>query len=639
MPWTKEPDMKKDGFELTEIYKTKDEFEVNMPDAVQKWMNRKRKQQAVLAGVAMAQGAEKTEEMAKGLERIGAEQPQINYWRMKSIKMMMNAKKVEECGNFGAFAEIEIQMDEKSKKKFIKKTNGNSCNRYWLCPRCQMVQQQQHGNLVYEMMQEMPEDERYYFITLTAPNQWIYSADLQEEEENLRKAIKLLQSAFTKMTDCCPFKQKKNGKNVYLFDGFIVMLEISPKDSRLGGWNPHLHIVGATSSDVDLSEYDFVRLWTDAYNRTAKTNYDYIMMQILEVKEWTKEELEKAEKEEKKYLTEIGEQNETKELEKCGAVRKAFDFEANIGELTQPVDVQIAKIIKYSLKPNDRMLFNSRLHTGNNNDGEYGEFFENYDDDFWQTAEEWAGETGKNKERFNSWNEPDRYSAENFYKHEIDTTARNMIPYSGATFNVHKICYRGIFRAVKKRIEERKEECKERESQLPQQTTEKYLALWQPWKGGFYIGKRYAQATPKQKAKLFDSPKKKQQQAESTLEKELPETMKERIMHTLFGNEATGQLQLPTTDTQTEYYKTIQKVYNEYIVKESPELPELPLPELPVQFAEPPAKVTTTNISPALSKAITEPVTACNGDAKPPPKRKEQFENRIKRGSVKDLLF
>ena len=65
------------------------------------------------------------------------------------------------------------------------------------------------------------------------------------------------------------------------------------------------------------------KIW-DTCNKTAKTNYDYIMMQIQEIKQMTKEELEKAKKEETKYLTEIGEQNETKELEKCGVVRTEY---------------------------------------------------------------------------------------------------------------------------------------------------------------------------------------------------------------------------------------------------------------------------------------------------------------------------
>ena len=199
--WTKEPDLTKDGYELKDIYSDKDQFEVNMPDEIQRRMNRKRKQQAVLTGVALEKSVEHCNTQAERLERLGIEQTRINYWKMKSVKMIQNMNKVGDCGNFGAFAEIEMQMVDGTKKNFIRKINGNSCNRYWLCPRCQMKQQREHGNLVYEMMKEMPKDEKYYFMTLTAPNQWIYSDDLEEEEQNLKKAIKLLQSAFVKMTD------------------------------------------------------------------------------------------------------------------------------------------------------------------------------------------------------------------------------------------------------------------------------------------------------------------------------------------------------------------------------------------------------------------------------------------------------
>jgi len=642
--WTKEPDLTKDGYELKDIYSDKDQFEVNMPDEIQRRMNRKRKQQAVLTGVAFERAAELCKEMAQSYENLGMEQSRINYWNIKGVKMQQNMKKIGECGNFGAFAEIEMKMPNNTKKEFIRKTNGNSCNRYWLCPRCQMVQQQQHGNLVYEIMQEMPEDERYYFITLTAPNQWIYSADLQEEEENLKKAIRLLQSAFTKMTDCCPFKQKKNGKNVYLFDGFIVMLEIPPKDSRLGGWNPHLHVVGAVSGDKSITAYDFVRLWTNAYNTVAGTNYNYLMMQIQEIREWKKEELKKME--ETKYITESKEQNETQELKQISVMKVERDFEAKIGDLTQDIKIQIAKIVKYSMKPNDRILFTARLHQKNHGCGDY----DNYDNDFWQTAKEYEEETHGT---YDGLPAKDVFFAEDFEKWEIERTARNLIPYSGATFGVHKITYKGIFRTIKRRIEERKQKDKEHERQLPQETKDRYLVNWQPWKGGFYAGRWYAQASKKQQEKMFESPRKRKQADENTLKKEMPEEVKQRIIKTLFGDEVEGQMQFAIfAEPEKEYNKTIQKLYDEmfvnYMNQNQPCLPDETTSEQLVKPAESSAKATTASMPSALSGTVTEPVTACNDVlkrpakleiVKPPPKQKEQFENRIKRGSVKDLLF
>ncbi|GEM_PF-5716154 len=641
--WTKEPDMTKDGYELTDTYSDKDQFEVNMPDEIQRRMNRKRKQQAVLTGCATEKSVEHCNAQAEELERLGVEQKKINYWKMKSVKMLQNMKKVGECGNFGAFAEVEMQMNDGTKKKFIRKTNGNSCNRYWLCPRCQMKQQREHGNLVYEMMKEMPKDEKYYFMTLTAPNQWIYSDDLEEEEQNLKKAIKLLQSAFVKMTDCSPFKRKKDGKNVYLFDGFIVMLEIPPKDERLGGWNPHLHVVGAVSGDKSITAYDFVRLWTNAYNTVAKTNYNCLMMQMEEVKQWRKEETLNATSKEANYWTELKEQNETQELKQIGAVKTERDFKANIGGLTQAIEVQIAKIVKYAMKPNDRILFNARLHQKNHGCGDY----DDYDNDFWQTEKEYEEETHGTYDGLPS---KDTFFAEEFFKFEIERTARNLIPYSGATFGVHKITYKGIFRTVKKLVEERKKQDKEYEKQLPQETKDRYLVNWQPWKGGFYAGRRYAQATKKQQEKMFVSPRKKKQADESTLTKEMPEAVRQRIMHTLFGDEAEGQMQFAIfTEPDKEYNKTIQKLYNEMLenfvnqnqpclsdTEPSAKATETTSEQL-VKSAESSVKATTASMPSALSGTITEPVTACN--EKPPPKRKEQFENRIKRGSVKNLLF
>lgn len=166
--------------------------------------------------------------------------------------------RVRDCGSFLAFAH-DIDSDGVIAEKG-KLHNANFC-RERLCPMCIWRRTMKIYGQISKIMEHMPKDTNYLFLTLTIPN--CSGDDFQETIDRLFKAFgKLIRN--------------KDFKNAII--GYYRVLEVT-RNKKNGTYHPHFHVILAVLPSYFQGKYyikheTWLDMWRKAYGDESITQVD-----------------------------------------------------------------------------------------------------------------------------------------------------------------------------------------------------------------------------------------------------------------------------------------------------------------------------------------------------------------------------
>lgn len=176
------------------------------------------------------------------------------------LGMLNRSERVFQCGSLLKFAhEVDVDTGEISNKG--KLHYANFC-RDRLCPMCSWRRTLKIYSQASQIMERMPQNYDYLFLTLTVPNVDSYS--LQATVDRLFKSWDRLNH------------HKRFKKSV---KGFMRVLEIT-RNKKRGDFHPHFHVILVVDkeyfkkSDLYITHSDWLDMWRTAYDDDSITQVD-----------------------------------------------------------------------------------------------------------------------------------------------------------------------------------------------------------------------------------------------------------------------------------------------------------------------------------------------------------------------------